>query len=424
MTRSDGILVIGGGLIGLSTAWQVAKHRADVTVVDAAARVGDGASRANGGMVTPALSEPWNGPGAVRQFVGALAGAGGSMRIRWHALPSLVGFGLRYLRHSAPAPVARALVASHAVARYTAAEMRVAAGDVDLSDTWWPTGTLAVYRDAAELETQRRRCAALGAGGPAVVELTAAEVLAREPALGIPRGEIAGGLWFPDDQAADSGRLCERLAQDFERRGGVVRLGRRVVGLAPSGDGWEVRFDDGTFARAQHVVVAAGAYSAPLVRPLGIRLPVRPAKGCSLTIDLQGQRVPVAPVYDQGSHLVLTPLGNRLRVAGTADFCGYDRTIPPATAHRLLSTARRVFPGLSLPVEIRDANPWVGLRPVSADGLPYIGACGPSGLWLNTGHGALGLTHALGSGGLIASLLCGSATAIAADPYSPARRLG
>ena len=416
--RRHGILIIGGGLIGLATAYGLLDQDEDVVVIDPQPEVGRGASRANGGLVTPALSDPWNSPNAHRQLAGALLGLNPAMHVRWGQLRSLMSWGTRFLRHSTQARCAISTLASFQLAQFSAIELARARDAAALDTACWQRGSMALFTIRADLRARQALSAELARHGLRFEAFSPSQVIAREPLLAAIEGTLAGGLWYPDDQSADSAALCRALAAHVSRRGVAIRLNCGLLELCHDRGGVSARLSDGTQLRPMHIIIAAGAHSAALVANLDITLPVAPAKGYSLTICLAGSGArPTCPVYDAASHIAYTPLMDTLRVAGVAEFSGFDLTHDPATLSRMLGSARKTYPTLPIPEDIALACPWTGQRPVSADGLPYIGASPVPGLWLNTGHGALGLTHAMGSGALLADLIKRRPPRIDPRPY-------
>ncbi len=416
--RRHGCLVIGGGLIGLASAYALAGRVDSLTVIVSQADGGRGASHANGGMLTTAMCDPWNAPGAHRLLTGALLGLNPAMRVRWAQVPSLLSWGRRFLRHSSIAERSRATRANFDLAQLSALELGRARHAAALGQTCWARGSLAVYRTRAALRDQEALSKSLATHGLHFHSLSPKEVVAREPMLAALAGQLVGGLWYPDDQSADSGALCRALASHLTARGVVIRADCGALGLRHDRGGIAARLGDGAELRPEHTIVAAGVHSPALVADLGIALPVAPVKGHSLTVNLNASaQRPGCAVYDHASHVVYTPLLDTLRVAGTADFSGFDATPDRAALHRILVATRALYPMLALPDTIDAAVPWAGLRPVSADGLPFIGPSAIPGLWLNTGHGALGLTHAMGSGALLADLILQRTPRIDPKPY-------
>jgi D-amino-acid dehydrogenase len=245
-----------------------------------------------------------------------------------------------------------------------------------------------------------------------------------EPALAPIAQDLVGAIHYPDDEHGDAFRFCDGLATAAQERGvrfvyGVnvthlQREGRRVTGVGSATQSW----------KADAVVVAAGSYSPQLVESLDISVPVQPVKGYSITVPLDAATpAPRIPILDDELHAVAVPLANRMRVAGTAEFTGFDRAVTPARIENLRYLLARTYPRIAKASSPERTSPWAGLRPMSCDGVPIIGGTALENLFLNTGHGPLGWTMCVGSGRALADLMTGRAPEIDLAPYS-LRRFG
>lgn len=244
--------------------------------------------------------------------------------------------------------------------------------------------------------------------------------MALEPALAPIRGRLAGGIHYPVDEMGNAYKFCVGLADHARRAGVDFRFQTPVTGIeVHRGSVTAVRSGDQRFC-ADRYVVAAASYSPLLLRALGLKVPVRPAKGYSITFERPPLDPPFrVPVADDDFHAVVVPLENVIRVAGTAEFTGYDLSLPEARIENLLTLLRQVLPNGGF--ERAGAQPWCGLRPMSVDGVPIIGPTPIANLWTNTGHGPLGWTMAAGSGHLLSQLLAGGSPAVEPDDYALAR---
>lgn len=421
--REHPVLIIGGGLIGLATACALAGRGVAVRVIEALDEVGHGTSFANGGLVTAAMSDPWNAPGALRHFAGAFLDPAAPMKVRPLALPGLVRWGIRFLSHSTPVRYRQATEASFRLAALSLRETRAWRERLSLDYDGRASGSLSLSRNGAAMHDQLAMAHYLRSLGLRFAQLDRAATVALEPALHDIAPDIQGALHFPDDELGDARALCAALAGVILAQGGhidtrlcatgvVVRSGRVVAVATTDGD-----------VPAERVIIAAGIGSVALLRTAGVRIHVAAAKGYSLTIDIGTRaRLPALPVSDGVRHVVVTPLGQRLRIAGTAEFAGNDLRLRPERIAPLAACLRELYPALARVADPSRGLAWTGLRPVSADGLPYIGAAGVAGLHVNAGHGALGLTLAAGSAALLTDLLVGARPALDPAPYSPLRR--
>jgi D-amino-acid dehydrogenase len=246
---------------------------------------------------------------------------------------------------------------------------------------------------------------------------SAAECLAIEPALGRATVGIVGGTYTAADESGDACKFTQRLAALAESRGVSCRFGATVAAIEASAGGIDtVRLGDGSRLEADAYVVALGSYTPQLLRPLGIRVPIYPAKGYSITLALEdGMAAPTVSLTDDGHKLVFSRLGNRLRVAGTAEFNGYDTSI---NVRRCEAIERRTF-ALFPDVAGAQTERWSGLRPSTPGNVPIIGRTRLANLFINSGHGTLGWTMACGSGRLLADLVSGRRPEIDAVAYQP-----
>jgi D-amino-acid dehydrogenase len=416
------VLVIGSGLLGVSSAWFLARQGCEVTVVDRLAGPAQGTSHANAGMLTPSMADPWNSPGIFWHLLQWLGREDAPFLLRPRALPAMLGWGLSFVAHSTPARQRAAMDANLKLAAYSLATLRELRAALPLAYDGRTLGTIKVFRDRKAFDDAAARNAVLTQLGLDVRTLTPAEAVATEPALAPVRDALVGAIFCPADESGDARAFTVALAEHARAAGVTFDFGREITGFEHAGGrvnaalAGEARYD------AEQFVVAAGSWSAPLLEPLGLALPVRPVKGYSITVPTaHWTGAPRMPVIDDALHAAATPLGARLRVAGTAEIAGYDLAITPGRIDNLFTLLRGLFPTYPAQLDRAQAEPWAGLRPMSPDGVPRIGLLGFDNLFVNTGHGHLGWTLATGSGARLADLMLGRAPHIAAAPYRPDR---
>jgi len=422
------IVVIGAGIVGLASAHFLrAEGVRDIVVVDAASGPGQGTSYANGALLHPSAVEPWNSPGILGYLIRHLGREDAAVLLRARALPSLVFWGLRFLRESSPARFRANAMANTALAMDSMQCLRDMGADAwDFNHT--RKGSLTVLRDARALDESANWAATLSQAGVRHRVLDRAGLLAVEPALAPIAGELAGAIHNLDDETGDCHRFCVALAASLASAGVQLRWNTRVERIdADRGRVRGVHLAGGVRIDADEVVLAAGPHSVALAAAVGLRLPIRPAKGYSLTYTLDSDAPgPSHPVIDRALHVALTPLGEdgtrKLRVAGTAEFCGDDLRIAQGRVDHLAALATRLYPEVLRRPAVEAPRVWAGLRPVCADGRPLIGATRIGGLWLNTGHGHLGWTVGPGSGRLLALQMKQQLPSeVNAEAFSPAR---
>ena len=413
------VTVLGAGVVGVTSAWYLAADGHEVTVIERQPLPAQETSFANGGQISVSHAEPWANPQAPWKALKWLGQEDAPLLWRLRADPAQWGWGLRFLRECT-AERARANVG--AIVRLGLASrtaLQSLRRELALEYDQLERGILHFYTDSAEFEHAIRQAALMREFGCERVPQTAAECLAIEPALAGSRVPIVGGTYTANDESGDARKFTEILAQHAAARGVRFRHGESVAALEVEGGKLSgVRLASGESVSADITVLALGSYSPLLLKPLGIRLPVYPAKGYSVTLALpDGVAAPVVSLTDDGHKIVISRLGQTLRVAGTAEFNGYDTSVNAVRCAALRRRIGEVFPALA---SVSEIDRWAGLRPATPGNVPLIGdmaAAGLAGLWLNTGHGTLGWTLACGSGKLLADLVSGRDPGLEAGPY-------
>ena len=418
------IAIIGAGVIGLSTARALsAMGHVDITVYDRHSGPGLDASYANGALLHPSLVEPWNSPGIFQYLLRNLGNDQAAVLLRWKALPSLLGWGWRFIRESTPERFVANTLANISLARLSLKSMATLASEGILYDHY-ARGTLVIHRDQDAFQRARTWSATLESAGLQPQMLDVDSIIAIEPQLSQISGKLVGGVHNVDHQAGDPYRFCMALEAALAAKGVRFVYGQMATEIETNGG--EVRglkFADGHMDRFDRVVLAAGSLSTGLARSCGLALPVRPAKGYSITFDLPVDvTAPRIPVVDSELHLAVIPVGtDRLRVAGTAEFCGNDIRIASSRIANLHRNFSLVYPNLAGREPTMFGREWAALRPICSDGKPLIGATRVHGLYLNTGHGHMGWTLAVGSGQVLAAQMMGEKSEIDLEPFAPSR---
>ena len=413
------VLVIGSGLIGTATAWYLRREGADVTVIDRAAGPARETSYANAGMLTPSMADPWNAPGVVWKLLGWVGREDAPMLLRPREIPRLAGWGTRFLWNSRVASFERNMLKNLALASFSLDALRELRAELGLRYCERSFGVLKVFRDPASLARAVTVAEQLGAHGVVHRALDRDGVAEVEPSLAPVADQLAGGILHPDDESGDAHRFVCALAEAASGAGVRFEFDTAVTGLRAEGNRLEAVATTAGDLSADACVLAAGSYSTPLLAGLGIRLPVRPVKGYSITVPFGDDRLaPRRPITDDSLHIAVTPFGDRLRVAGTAEFTGLDHSVGEPRIRNLREMFETMFPRCAATVDPdADLSPWSGLRPMSVDGVPVLGATPLANLYLNTGHGHLGWTMAAGSGRAVARLVCGGQPELPLQPY-------
>lgn len=407
------IAVLGGGVIGVTTAWALARKGAEVTVLDRQPGVALETSYANAGQVSPGYATPWAAPGiplkAMRWLFQrhaplAIRLDGSSFQLRWMAAMLANCSSSRYAINK------ERMMRLSEYSRDCLREWRAQAG-VRYDER--SGGTLQLFRTQAQLDTAQRDVEVLQACGVPFELLDRAGVVRVEPALAQASVPFTGGLRLPNDETGDCHQFTTQLAARAADLGVRFLQGQVVQRLLTSGQRLQgVELADGTTVTADRYVLAAGSYSRELLLPLGLDIPVYPVKGYSLTVPLVDERLaPQSTVLDETYKIALTRLGNRLRVGGMAELGGYDLRLNPRRRATLEKVTRELFPGGDLP----QAEFWTGLRPMTPDGTPLVGGTPLSNLFLNTGHGTLGWTMACGSAEVLSDQILNRPAAISTE---------
>jgi D-amino-acid dehydrogenase len=416
------VVVIGAGLAGITTAWELSHRGHEVTVLEAKEGVARETSFANGALLTSSMADPWNAPGVHRILAASLFSATSPMKLRMRAIPSLLTWGWRFLRNSSHARYRAATIASFRLAHYSLGKTSELREGLGLHYEALTGGTIKLFRSRKAMAHALSLAQLLKPLGLNFSVLDPNGLRALEPALAPIEHTLAGGLYFPDDQGGDPLKFCEALCHQMKRHGAVVHFHSRVTGFAlNNGKIRAVRTQDAEYA-ADVVVLAAGVMTGALLRHFGMSLPIQPAKGYTVTFDIsQMQGRPVLPIVDDELHAAVVPIGERLRIAGTAEFAGMDKSLPAARIDNLLNLLGAIYPDIAAQVHGVQLEAWAGLRPMSADGLPFIGQTRIAGLFVNAGHGHLGWTSAVGSAHLVSDLIAKHSPAIDPEPYRVTR---
>ena len=404
------VLVLGAGVIGTTTAYYLARAGHEVAVLDRQPGPGLETSYGNAGEISPGYASPWAGPGIPLKAIKWLLMRDGPLLLRPRLDPRMWIWGLQLLANCTHAAYALNKGRMVRVAEYSRDEMIALRAETGIAYDDRQQGTLQLFRAQKQLDHSAEDIAVLERYGVPYEVLDRRGCVAAEPALAAATADFVGGLRLPNDETGDCKLFTERLATLATERGAVFRYGvtvRRL--LAEGGELAGVETDTGLLT-ADAYVLALGSYSPLLLHPLGIKMPVYPIKGYSLTVPVtDAAHAPVSTVMDETYKVATTRLGDRIRIGGTAEIAGYDLELRPERRGPLERSLRDLFPRGG---DLAAANFWCGLRPMTPDGTPIIGRSPIGKLFLNTGHGTLGWTMAAGSGRVLADLVSGRAPAI------------
>jgi D-amino-acid dehydrogenase len=398
------VIVLGAGVIGVSTAYYLARAGADVTVIERQAGPALETSFANAGQVSPGYSTPWAAPGIPLKAFKWMFQKHAPLAIRPDGTLWQLQWMASMLRNCTDARYAINKERMMRVAEYSRDCLRALRSETGIQYEQRTGGTLQLFRSDKQLAAAQRDIAVLEECGVAYELLDRAGVCKAEPALASSRAPITGGLRLPGDETGDCERFTSGLAAHAAQLGVKFLYGREVRTLATDGSRVLGVHTGDEVLRADRYVMAMGSYSRDLLGPLDLDVPVYPVKGYSLTIPITDARLaPVSTVLDETYKIALTRFDDRIRVGGMAELNGFNLDLDPRRRATLEMVTRELFPG----GDLAQASFWTGLRPMTPDSTPIVGATRYPNLFLNTGHGTLGWTMACGSGKLVSDLMTG-----------------
>ena len=399
-------LVLGGGVVGVTTAYYLATAGHEVTVVEEKDALGLEATAANAGIIAPGHSFAWASPRAPRMLWQSLRGAETAIRVRLTADVGLYTWGLRFLRECTSERARRNTLIKLRLCQYSQRVMNELVAGERLEYHAVTKGALYLYRNAAELEAGTKKMALLAEHGQKQEILGAREVAKLDPVFEPVADKFAGAIRDLGDSSGDGHVFVENLARVCrERLGVVVKLGARVTGLEADGDRIGAALTSQGRLTADNYVLALGVGSPIVARTAGVRLPIYPAKGYSSTFPLKsGGLAPTIPGVDEQWLVGWSRLGDRLRLTSTAEFAGYDWGWMPRDFNNILRLARDLFPDAA---HYDRGQYRACLRPMTPDGPPILGLGRHRNLFLNCGHGHMGWTMACGTARIVADLMTG-----------------
>lgn len=404
------VMVLGAGIVGTASAWYLARAGHQVRVVDRRESVALETSFANGGQISVSHAEPWANPAAPRQILKWLGRGDAPLLFRLRADWHQWRWGLQFLRECLPARTHHNIRQILALATYSRTQLRELRRDTRIEYDQLQRGILHFYTSQIEFDHAVRQAEFMRQFGLERELKTGAECVAIEPALRHAAERIVGGDYTAADESGDAHKFTQALAALAIARGVEFLFGRTIIRLdAASGKLASVTVSRGASGEqrltADAYVLALGSYSPLLLRPIGVDVPIYPAKGYSVTLPLEaGDDAPMVSLTDDEHKLVFSRLGDRLRIAGTAELNGYDTALNTVRCEAIVKRTFALFPHAGRPER---AQFWTGLRPATPSNVPLIGRTRYPNLFLNTGHGTLGWTMGCGSGRAIADIVSG-----------------
>jgi len=397
------VIVLGGGVIGVTTAWFLAKSGHTVTILDREGEPARETSFANAGQISWSYASPWASPAVPGQLLKWMFARHAPLVIRARWDPTLWRWLGRMLRECAPARYAVNKERMLRLARYSHEVLQSVRTETGIDFDSQARGTLQLFRREQSLADFANDVPVLERWEIPYRILDRAGCLAVEPGLRHATGRIAGGVHYPGDETGDCFKFTQGLMERARALGVTFHGDTRVTGFDVDSDRIAGIVSDRGTMTADAYVLAAGSYSPLLLRPLGLRLPVYPVKGYSATVTItRPDAAPLSTLTDETYKVAITRLGNRLRAAGTAELTGYDRTLTPRRCATIAYAIAQLFPQAG---NLSQAAYWTGLRPMTPDNVPVVGRTRYHNLFLNTGHGTLGWTMSCGSARVLTDLV-------------------
>ncbi|MGE3295314.1 MAG: D-amino acid dehydrogenase [Geminicoccaceae bacterium] len=414
---SGATVVLGAGAVGTATAWYLLKAGHRVEVVERQPAAGLETSWGNGGVIHASEVEPWSQPGMPRKILGWLGKENAPLLLRYGAIPHMWRWGLAFAANCSSERFRANTLANLSLALHSLRSLQEIGQETGIEYDRATNGVLKIYRSRDSLDGAARGCELLAGRGLLYERVDAAGCVAREPALADVGSELAGGLYFPRDEVGDCNKFTQGLAAACVSAGAKYHYGTTVQRLETGGGRVTGVISDKGRIAAERVIVAMGSFTRPLLRSAGVEMPIYPVKGLSITFPRGGwNAAPRMPVIDDSKLFGLVPIGDRLRISGSAEITGYDTTPAEARCEAIVANASQTFPELPRHFERASARFWAGLRPVTPAGTPIIGQSRIDNLWVNAGHGHLGWTLACGSGRVLADLIEGRDPGISVPP--------
>jgi D-amino-acid dehydrogenase len=410
-------IVLGAGAVGTATAWYLSKSGHDVVLVERQAEAAMETSWGNGGVIHASEVEPWSQPGMPMKIIKWLGKENAPLLLRYGAIPHIMRWGIEFARNCTPERFRENAAANLHLALHSLKSLQEIGAETGISYDRATRGVLKIYRSREALDGAQRSVDYLAQHGLLYERVDPDRGVDLEPALKDTKSTLAGALYFARDEVGDCNKFTQALAAACAARGVQCRFGETVQKIETSNGRVQAVITDKGRIAADTVVVAMGSFTAPLLAGNGIRVPIYPVKGVSITFKRAGwNAAPNVPVIDDSKLFGLVPVGDRMRISGSAEITGYDTTPALARAEAIIANATFTFPELKRHFDISKSKVWAGLRPVSPSGTPIIGETRIRGLWINAGHGHLGWTLSCGSGRVTADLIDGRDPGIPMPP--------
>jgi D-amino-acid dehydrogenase len=413
------VVVLGAGLLGVTTAYYLAREGHKVTVIDRQKEPARETSFANAGLLTPGHAYAWASPRAPMILLKSLWRDDTALRYRLRLDPRMWAWSLKFLANCTAARNRANTLIKVRLCLYSLAETGRVSDETGIVWDRSQTGAIYLYREAGHFRSGCENMALLAKEGVEARIIDADEVATLEPALAGVKDRFAGAIHTPRDEAGDARKFTAALADACRNQGVVFRMGTAISAIERKGDSVSGVMTGAERIEGDAYVLALGSYSPILARPLGLNLPIYPVKGYSLTLPITDpEAAPRHPGVDEANLVAFARLGDRLRLTATADFAGYDTAFQSGDFAHMLRVGMELFPRAAA---YDRPDYWACLRPMTPDGPPIMGESPLRNLWLNTGHGHIGWTMACGSSRIVVDRMLGRKPEIDDAPFRLAR---
>jgi D-amino-acid dehydrogenase len=402
------VIVLGAGVVGTSTAYFLAKQGHEVEVVERQNGAALETSFGNGGVIHASEVEPWSQPGMPSKILKWLGKEDAPLLVRYSAIPHMWHWGLKFMANCTPERFRRNALVNLKIALHSLKTLQQIRADTGIEYDLRTDGVLKIYTSAQSMAGGIESAKFLSRSGLTFQEVDAAACIRREPALQASASSLAGGIYFPRDEVGDCHKFTTGLSKVCAELGVKFHYGTTIQRLLRSGNRVSaVATGNGTM-RADAIVAALGSFTPVVLRTVGVGVPIYPVKGVTITVPgAAWSGRPQMPIIDDGRLFGLVPLGDRLRVSGSAEVAAYDTTPSPARCQAIIKNVISVFPDFAKCVDPATAKYWAGVRPVTPTGTPILGRSPLANLYIAAGHGHLGWTMGCGSGHVMADLVAG-----------------
>lgn len=410
------VIVLGSGVIGLTSAWYLNQAGCDVTVIDRQSRSAQETSFANAGQISYGYSSPWAAPGIPLKAIRWLIEKHAPLKIKPSLSPDLLLWSSQMLHQCTLERYRINKARMLHISLHSRKCLEKLNEEHQINYQGRSLGTLQVFRTEKQLKAVEKDISLLKESGTRYQVFDRSECLKQEPGLANMQGTLAGGLYLPDDQTGDCYLFCQQLQSMAQKAGVTFMFDTHVQKLnLDKRNIHSVETSQGNLT-ADKFIVALGSYSKRLLAPLGIDLPIYPVKGYSLTLPvISDEHAPHSTIMDESYKVAVTRFNNRIRVAGTAELAGFDPSLPEKRLATLNHVVSNLFPNGT---DLSKAEYWSGFRPMTPDGTPIIGQTSIENLYTNTGHGTLGWTMACGSADILTQMITQPPSSQAANTYT------